>query len=376
MLKHGLPVLLWLLISLQLPAQKTVQFTITSLPAYHSAGSHIYLAGSFNGWNPADARYRFENNTNNQYVLQLSLPPGTYEYKITRGSWEQVECTANGQPTGNRQLLLSSDTALHLSADGWQDHFGQKKLSTASPQVCIYDTAFFIPQLNRARAIRIYVPADYCSTKKKYPVLYMHDGQNLFDNATSFSGEWGVDEFLDSTVLSKCIVVGIDNGGAHRLTEYNPYDHDRFGKGEGNAYAGFLVHTLKPFIDKHYRTLRKKKDTWIAGSSMGGLISFYTVLAYPKTFGAAGVFSPAFWTASGIDETIKQKGKKLKSRIYFYGGKQEGETMIPDMLRVQQAMAATSSSATTTVIRDEGKHNEARWQKEFPLFYEWLLKTK
>ena len=120
----------------------------------------------------------------------------------------------------------------------------------------------------------------------------MHDGQNVFDDASSYSGEWGVDEALDSMAAGcrEIIVVAIDNGGDKRMNEYSPYDMERFGKGEGDAYAEFLVKTLMPYINKHYPASRKRKDQFIAGSSMGGLISLYTVLKYPRSFGAAGIF--------------------------------------------------------------------------------------
>ena len=159
------------------------------------------------------------------------------------------------------------------------------------------------------------------------------------------------------------------------MNEYNPYDNERFGKGEGDLYADFIVQTLKPFIDREYRTLRKRDNTFIAGSSMGGLISMYAVLKYPKVFGGAGIFSPAFWiSGEKIYDDILAKGSKVKAKLYFYGGKLEGESMVPDMLKAFAGMAAVSKSKMTTVIRDEGKHNEPTWRKEFPLFYEWIMK--
>jgi predicted alpha/beta superfamily hydrolase len=201
----------------------------------------------------------------------------------------------------------------------------------------------------------------------------MHDGQNVFEDTTSYSGEWGVDECLDS-MKKKCIVVAVDHGGSKRINEYCPYDMERFGKGEGSQYVDFLARTLKPFIDKKYRTLKDRKNTFVAGSSMGGIISMYTVLKYPAVFGGAGVFSPAFWVGPKIFDEIKKKGKAVNAKIYFYAGKQEGEGMIPGMLKAFNGMARLSKSKMTAVIRDEGKHNEARWRMEFPLFYAWLVK--
>ena len=145
-------------------------------------------------------------------------------------------------------------------------------------------------------------------------------------------------------------------------------------KGEGKEYVEFLVKTLKPYIDKNYRTARDKANTAIAGSSMGGLISLYAVLAYPRVFGAAGIFSPAFWVAPGIFEYIKSAGRKSNSKIYFYAGKLEGETMVPDMLKAYEEMSKVSKSKMQAVIRDDGKHSEDTWRKEFPLFYQWINK--
>ena len=106
---------------------------------------------------------------------------------------------------------------------------------------------------------------------------------------------------------------------------------------------------------------------------MGGLISLYAVLKFPKVFGGAGVFSPAFWiSGTKIFDDIKTKGGKVKAKIYFYGGKLEGENMVPDMQRAYEEMAKVSKSKMITVIRDDGKHNETAWRKEFPFFYEWI----
>jgi predicted alpha/beta superfamily hydrolase len=383
-MRKSILVLTALIIAVTVFAQHTIKLEIKSLPSYHSPKDFIYAAGSFNGWNPQDAQYKFQRDDQGNYVLNLQLNPGSYEYKITRGDWDKVECKPQGIGVANRILKVEGPATIEVNVEEWQDHFPPlKRTSTSSKNVRIIDTAFWMPQLKRKRRVWIYLPEDYATSRKRYPVLYMHDGQNVFDDATSYAGEWGVDEFLDSTKMKKCIVVGIDNGGDKRLNEYCPYDfslagiaaNNKTNKGEGGLYADFLVKTLKPFIDKRYRTAKDKKNTFIAGSSMGGLISLYAVLKYPTVFGGVAVFSPAFWiSGSKIYRDIRKKGKSVRSKIYFLGGKLEGGSMIPDMLKAFQGMAAVSKSTMTTVIRDEGLHNEATWRKEFPLFYEWLMK--
>ena len=155
----------------------------------------------------------------------------------------------------------------------------------------------------------------------------MQDGQNLFDDFESFSGEWGVDELMDSLIAAKVkpsIIVGISNG-KNRLNEYNPYDNEKFGAGTGKAYAEFLVKDLKPYIDSAYRTLPGRESTTIAGSSMGGLISYYAALAYPEVFGRAGIFSPSFWIAPQVNELTDSLAPGLNTKLFFSMGRNEGD---------------------------------------------------
>ncbi len=296
--------------------QYKITFFVKQLSVLHSA-DHLFIAGNFNSWDPGDKKFEFAEDKNGIAKITISLPAGNCEYKFTRGSWDKVETLTGGKGISNRTLQISGDTIINVEIKGWSDDFSTvilMKMHTASANVKIIDSAFFIPQLKRNRRIWIYLPPDYKIVKKHYSVLYMHDGQNLFDDATSYSGEWGVDEYLDSIfTLNKkeVIVVGIDNGLSKRMNEYNPYSFKQFGIGEGDKYVDFLVKTLKPFIDKHYKTLADKKNTYVAGSSMGGLISLYAVMKYPSVFGGAGIFSPAFSTASGMDSAVDLKAKYL-----------------------------------------------------------------
>src|SRR5438067_3624010 len=183
-------------------SQRHVQFIISSVPP--NGDSNIYLAGSFNGWNPQDKNYHFQKNDAGNYFFEAKLANGLYEFKITRGSWASVECRKTGTDIKNRFLKLSSDTVINLTIEEWADHFAKKpRASTAGKNVHVIDTAFLIPQLKRTRRIWIYLPPGYNSSNKKYTVLYMHDGQNVFDDSTSFAGEWGVDETLDSISTRK-----------------------------------------------------------------------------------------------------------------------------------------------------------------------------
>ena len=149
-------------------------------------------------------------------------------------------------------------------------------------------------------------------------------------------------------------------------------------KGEGDQYVDFLVQTLKPFIDKNYRTLSDKDHTYIAGSSMGGLISMYAVLKYPGVFGGVGVFSPAFWVGPKIFDDIKEKGSRVNSRIYFYAGEKEGDNMVPDMIKAHNEMMKVSKPVDNFFSAEvkDAMHNESAWRKVFPQFYLWITEKK
>jgi len=234
-------------------------------------------------------------------------------------------------------------------------------------------TSLYITELNIKRRIWVYLPGDYAISEKRYPVLYMQDGQNLFDVKTSFSGEWQIDEYLD-TVNFAGIVVGIDNGGDLRMNEYNPNDTEEHGMGLGKIYLRIVATILKPYVDKNFRTLPGPGHTAIAGSSMGGLISFYAGLYHPKIFGAIGVISPSFWLVPNLLQQIDElpsKGHK-QQRYYFYGGRKEGEQMVELIEEVSSRLKERFSCKVSVNISETGTHSESSWRKMFPDFYEWL----
>lgn len=250
--------------------------------------------------------------------------------------------------------------------------------STAQPNVHVLPRPFPIPGLNRERTVRIYLPPGYETSQRRYPVLYMHDGQNLFDDATAFAGEWGVDETLNALARTRglrLIVVGIDSGDAHRTTELNAWDNARFGKAEGEEYMAFIADVLKPWVDHRYRTKPDRLHTGIMGSSMGGLISSYAISRYPQVFGAAGIFSPAYWLAPEAFVEAESHPPPHAERIYFYAGGSEDETMVPDMKRMVALLQRAGLPAHNLEVRVNpvGRHNEAAWRAEFPRAVEWLF---
>jgi len=245
--------------------------------------------------------------------------------------------------------------------------------NTASKQV----TTFTInaSPLDTSRKIWLYLPKDYATSTKKYPVIYMHDAQNLFDAKTSYVGEWNVDEKLDS-LNAQVIVVGIEHGNAKRLEELTPYKNEKYGGGKADNYLEFIVKTLKPEIDKKYRTKTNAKNTTIMGSSLGGLTSFYAILKYPEVFGKAGIFSPAFWINRKEIFELTENTKKLKTKIYFLCGDSEGDAdMIADLNKIEHIVNTKRCDCmklNKKVVIKGGQHNEKLWRDGFVKAYLWL----
>jgi predicted alpha/beta superfamily hydrolase len=235
-----------------------------------------------------------------------------------------------------------------------------------------------MPQLGRQRRIWAYLPVDYYTTTNHYPVLYMQDGQNLFDEVYAFSDEWSIDESMDSLASAfspEAIVIGIDNGGAERINEYSPWVDTSYGGGQGDEYVSFICNTLKPFIDSYFRTLPDRDNTGIMGSSMGGLISFYAAIKHQDVFSKAGIFSPSFWFSDSVYTFIKTQGHLQNMRIYFMCGGDEDPTMIPDMQQAYDTLLSTgfSTSEMDFVTIPGGQHSELYWSLQYPAAFEWLF---
>jgi alpha-glucosidase len=232
----------------------------------------------------------------------------------------------------------------------------------------------FSPELNVQKKIWVYLPKNYNASEKKYPVLYMHDAQNLFDATTSLTGEWEADETLNK-MDAQLIIIGIEHGKEKIIDELTPYKSEKYGGGNGNNYLKFIVKTIKPTVDSIFRTKSNTKNTAIFGSSLGGLISFYTVLNYPEIFGKAGIFSPSFWFSDEI-YTLMEKSGKTKARIFFLCGGQESEDMVLDLKKMETLLDRNRCEClklNKTMIIKDGLHNERLWRENFEQTAKWLF---
>lgn len=337
----------------------------------------LHIGGSFNTWNPADAAYTFSVNPNGSYQITFNPPQGNIEFKFTRGTWPTVEANANGIDIGNRTLYYNGGVQTeYLTVQSWLDMGPASE--TMGQNVRILDNDMFIPQLNRYRKVWIYLPPNYQSSTNSYRVLYMHDAQNLFDVSTSFSGEWQVDESLNSLFSQGdpgAIVVGIENGGQYRIDEYSPWNNPSYGGGQGDLYVDFIVETLKPVVDANFRTLPSREHTAILGSSMGGLISMYASIEHQDVFGKAGILSPSFWFSEQAYTHVQNTGKEQDMRIVLMAGEQESASMVPNLYSMYATLSNVGfqPNELNYTTHWDGQHSEWYWRREFGWIYQWLF---
>ena len=229
-----------------------------------------------------------------------------------------------------------------------------------------------LPTLGVQRTVRVYLPPDYAQCKDcRYPVLYFMDGQNVFDDATSYVGEWGADEVLDSLHAKHglaVIAVAIDHGGDARMQELSVWPNPEFGPVKGEAFLADLIGALKPAVDARYRTQPDAASTGIAGSSLGGLMAHAAVMRHPDVFGRALVFSPSYWFSPAIAEETANTPLRPGQRVYMYVGGSEGSGMLPDaeaMAARWQATLPESAALRFTAVA-AAEHNEPAWRAALP----------
>ena len=369
-------------------ADDTVKVEIrVSVPKDTPAADTLYLAGDLaevGSWK-ADG-VALQRNDDGTYSTTVNEAKGsTLEYKINRGSWDTVEKGTAGEEIGNRTVSFDADKVEKITVAQWADQGNAKPAeppkSTATGDIH-YHEHFHSDILHNDRRLIVWLPPTYASdTASRFPVLYLHDGQNCFDASTSFSGvEWQADETADALIragkIRPIIMVGIANVGDDRMNEYTPTrDAKRGAGGNGEQYAQFLITEVKPFIDRTYRTLPDRADTAVAGSSLGGLISLYLGLKHGDVFGQVGVISPSlFWDNRSLLKEIQTDPSGIKSeRIWLDIGTAEGDASDQsENVADARALAAVLQGAGMVAGKDYrylevpgGKHNEAAWAARF-----------
>lgn len=382
----------------------------------------LYVACDANGWNPGDPAWKLNPSPGpgrsrpsiNSPALRtfcFQLPATVPDnkpiaYKITCGSWETVEVQRDGSDAENRRWNLDGIPSHGINiirVEGFAQQRGTRwpgmtpptKPGDVKPTVTgdldILDV--HSSTLGNDRKVRVWMPPGYkdgANASKRYPVLYMHDGQNCFDAATSaFGVEWGCDETATALIkagkIPPMIIVGIDNATIDRAREYNPPYTTFQGKtNHGDRYLAFLCDELMPRINKEYRTLTGPGNTSLGGSSFGGNITVYAVMERPGVFGRILVESPAMFID---DRKILKKAEQFErwpERVFLAVGTAEsagaGEAKaFADLTRDLDAALKAKGlgpDRLMVVVEEGAKHNEAAWAKRLPGAFEFLFGTR
>ena len=370
-----------LLFNTLLCAQDTkITFVISAYKLDDS--SSVYITGNeekIGEWDPA--LIKLNKDQGNRWKIELSFPKGTkLEYKFTLGGWNMEALNDKGEAPNNSVLNVVTDTIVSVTINHW----GNAAPRTASFHGQItgevkYHRSFQGKEL-LPRDIIVWLPPSYEKEKlKRYPVLYAHDGQNLFDPSTSsFGVDWQLDETADSLIkqgkIKEIIIVGIYNT-RERRQEYYTGD-------TGESYMKFIVKELKPFIDKTYRTLSDRGNTASMGSSAGGLVSFMLVWKYNDVFSKAACISPAFFIR-GLDyitPVLDDKEKRNDIKIYIDCGGVGLDSLLlvgaEKMLSALKEKGYKKGKDYTRFFDKTGEHNEQNWARRLwrPLEFFYSIK--
>lgn len=338
----------------------------------------VYISGNFNNWFTQSKEFMMEKIGVGLYHYKF---PHDFEYpvellyKFTKGDWSEVEIDSFGNRTENRSTFAHTGIQKEHVAR-WRKNWLPFKQSFL-PQVQLISDEFIIPQLNKTRKIWALLPHDYNNSGESYPVMYLQDAQNLFNESAEF-GNWEIDKKLavmSEYKIGKIIIIAIEHAEEDRIKEYN-VGKTVLGKGQGKKYIRFVTDTLKPYVDSNFRTKKEREFTGIGGSSMGGLISIFSGLRNPEVYGKLMIFSPSLWVVPDLKINSK-KANLADTKIYLYGGGNESDTMIDHIKKFQEDLIVSKfikdKSKINLSINRQGKHSETYWSDEFPKAIEWLF---
>lgn len=341
----------------------TFQATVYKMPdsaAVYIAGNHPALGG----WHPG--KVALQEKSAGVWERDIRFPQNiTLAFKFTLGKWENEALSESMTVPPDHQLDLKNDTTFTVVIPNWRDSEDYRREAAGQITGTVHYHRDMQGEGLLPRDVLVWLPPGYADApEQRYPVIYMHDGQNIVDPNTSFGGvDWQVDEMADSLIdageITPVIFVGAYNTG-HRSLEYSDTTL-------GHAYMNFLVNHLKPMIDSTYRTLPGREHTATMGSSMGGLISFLLVWYHPDVFSQAGCLSPAFiykyHDAVAMVENYQGADKNI--RIYMDNGGKDLEAELQpgcdDMLGALKAIGFEEGKNLHWFLDPDAAHTEAAW---------------
>ncbi|GMU97721.1 MAG: hypothetical protein AMXMBFR51_04600 [Ignavibacteriota bacterium] len=360
--------------------QTEVSITFEVFTKDLNADEAVYITGNDNllgNWQPEVVS--LDEVVKSKWVKNFSFPRGKkLEFKFTRGSWIKEALNDDGTIPSNFSFIVWSDTTISLKINLWADQV-ERKIEGQITGFVEYHRNFSGSGI-KARDIVVWLPPEYSSeSDRRYPVLYMHDGQNIVDPSTSsFQVDWQIDEAADSLIKQKLIepliIVGIYNT-PQRNNEYSEND-------TGYAYMNFIVDSLKPFIDRNYRTKPDRQNTANGGGSLGGLISFILAWQYSEIFSKAFCFSPAFKIDryNFVDNVLSYSGKKKEINLFICNGDDELDTRlqtgVDEMLNALTKNGYKERTDFYYVKAKSSQHGERDWSKNIPRALIYLFGTE
>lgn len=399
-----------LLASAAVSAKDVALRLLVTTPPMEPEPAQIYISLSTEGW-PEGGR-SLTKVAERLYESRMTQPAGSsFAYKFLRDkAWKTVEKDGRGDEIANRTLRVpahAEEMIVFHDVAMWADQpAGPVRVakfqsgipvrldqgseeSTRSGDIRVHPT-MLDEKTQIVREVHVYLPPGYDSSKDRYPVLYMMDGQNLFDRETAFIGvEWGLDEMLEEAIpagrLPPLIVVGIYNS-PDRMNEYTPMrDEVRKAGGGADKLLAFITGTVKPFIDRTYRTQPDRDHTGVGGSSLGGIFALYAVCAKPDVFSRAAVISPACqWADEGMRKFVESAKPPADVRIWMDVGSNEGAS------EAERSGLQTACRALADALHNRGytsesnfhfeevpgaAHNEAAWSARSERILKYLFGT-
>lgn len=367
------------------PAAPDLTFLVT-VPATTPAGDPVCVAGNqpqLGNWGTGSG-LRLARRPDGRFMTRVRFPLNSaLEFKFTRGSWETVEKDAGGNEIPNRTFSVTASDTLEALVATWRDQAGGGGGTGQLTGTIRYHRGVTSRYLTPTRDVIVYLPPQYdAQAPRRYPVLYLHDGQNTMDASTSFAGEWHADETAERLItagqVEPLILVGVYNT-ADRIGEYTPVRDSQYGGGNGDNYGRFLVEELKPLIDSTYRTKTDAANTGVAGSSLGGLISMHFAETLSGTFGKAGVISPSVWWANEAIVGEVNATPKRPVRLWLDIGTAEGggssSETVAGARHLRDALLAKGWVLDQDLHYLEAPgagHNEAAWAARFDRVLEFL----
>ena len=355
-------------------------FVLGEVPAGTPLDAQFFLKTGFEDWAGGQPELRFQHEERG-WVLRRAYPLGTLlAYKVTRDAADSEEGDAWGQRRPDRFALVQGESTHVLDVQSWQDQKSGPRPSTLAGRTETFTV--HSPQLDDDLAVTVWLPPQHGQPERRFPVLYLHDGGNVFDRATAFAGvEWGCDEAAQALAGAglPCLMVAVTVRSDHRAADYVPFavsTNDFTSNAVG--YQSFLADTLKPLIDTRYATLPDTRHTAQAGSSYGGVASLYGGLSRPQVWGTLGAFSPSLGVHDSGMFAWSEAHPAPATRLYLDMGTLEGDSLsgaasLVYLTRRYAAQMRRSVKDVKLVIGEGDRHDEAAWAERFPGFLRWWL---